>query len=84
MLLNIRLCKLNNEILMELNKKVINFNDLKKYDGWTILFSSNYQKDKYNNMKLDNINNKKIKYKCYYKGNIVYNKLKILLIRIYD
>lgn len=75
MLLNIRLCKINNEIITVLNKKIIKFDDLEKYEDWTILFSSNYQKDKYNNMKLNKINNEYKRYKSLYKGNIKYNKL---------
>lgn len=68
----IRLGNINKNIINIFKKKNIFYNEIKKYSDWTILFSSNSQKNIYNNIKLKEINNETKIYKSLYKGKEIY------------
>lgn len=75
MLKKIRLGNIDKNIINILEKKNILHNEIKKYDDWIILFSSNSQKNKYNNIKLKEINNKCKIYKSFYEGKKKYKNI---------
>lgn len=71
----VRLGIINKNIIDIFKKHNILYNEIKKFTDWTILFSSNSQKDIYNNIKLKEINDKCRIYKSLYKGKKIYKNI---------